>query len=55
MHWYPTLFGLRDTVPLTFPDEKVKNLLTSDNRFNLWILNNNKTVFVGSSPRPRIR
>jgi len=27
---YPTLFGLKGTVPLTFQDEKVKNLLSPD-------------------------
>jgi len=43
---YPALFGLMGTVPLTFHDEKVKNLLSpAVNRSDLRKLSYNKTIF----------
>jgi len=50
----PRLFGLRGSVPLTFQDKKVKNLLSPDvNRSKLRRLNYNKTIFGrGSAPDP---
>jgi len=50
------LFGLRGTVPPTFQDEKVKNLLShAVNRGHLRILNYNKTVFGRTPERERER
>ena len=53
----PPLFELRGTVPLTFQDKKVKNLLSpavnSLNRSDLRRINCNKTIFGrGSAPDP---
>jgi len=50
----PPLFGLRDTVPLTFQDKKVNNLLSpAVKRSNLRRIKYNKTIFDrGSAPDP---
>jgi len=48
----PPLFGLRGTVPLTFQDKKVKNLLSpAANRSDLRRLNYNKTISAEAPPR----
>jgi len=47
-------FWTGSTIPSTFHDEKVKNLLSSAvNRGDLWRLNYNKTVFGALNPTGR--